>query len=105
MKLTQLSTASGTSLQGYIETTYEDLLTVFGEPHIYQGDKTTVEWRFETDNGIRFMIYDWKQCKTPLNIYSWHIGGSSLDAVSTVVSIMRQHGVQVHGAEARVLTW
>ena len=83
----------GTCLQGYVVTTLKDLVAVFGPPHEEQGDKITVEWCFVTDSGIRFTIYDWKLLATPTNSYSWHIGGDSQEAVNTVQSILRQHGV------------
>ena len=35
---------NGTCLQGYIETTYDELVSVFGEPTTFQGDKITAEW-------------------------------------------------------------
>lgn len=83
----------GTCLQGYVVTTFDDLVSVFGPPHMEKGDKITVEWCFETDDGIRFTIYDWKLLSTPLKSYSWHIGGHSYQAVDVVQSILRQHGV------------
>jgi len=96
---------SGTSLQGYIDTSFEELVQVFGAPHIEGGDKTTAEWSFISDDGIRFTIYDWKQSSTPYNIYSWHVGGKNVNAISTVVSILRNHGVNVRDYRLHPTTW
>lgn len=85
--------AGGTCLQGYVVTTFDDLVAVFGPPHGENGDKITVEWCFVTDEGTVFTIYDWKLLSTPLKSYSWHIGGKSIEAVDVVQSILRQHGV------------
>ena len=37
-------TLTGSSLQGYIKTTYADLVEKFGEPEKYDLDKSTAEW-------------------------------------------------------------
>jgi hypothetical protein len=36
--------ADGTSLQGYVTTTYAELVAKFGEPTFTNGDKVTAEW-------------------------------------------------------------
>ena len=66
---------NGTCLQGYVHATLADLKKAFGEPHFYEGDKTTVEWAFETPDKTVFTIYDYKTYGTPINTYAWHIGG------------------------------
>jgi hypothetical protein len=53
---------SGTGLAGYIDTTYNKLLSVLGEPTFNSpsGDsKVQVEWVLEFE-GKLFSIYDWK---------------------------------------------
>ena len=42
------ASVSGTSLQGYIKTNYNDLVEVFGEPRYTSSgdDKVTAEWDF-----------------------------------------------------------
>jgi hypothetical protein len=87
--------AGGTSLQGYVFTTFSDLTSIFGPPHEWNGDKTTVFWSFSTDDGTRFTIYDWKEDETPSGTYRWHIGGTSIEAVAAVHSIMLQRGVDI----------
>ena len=79
---------SGTCLQGYIETTYDELVSVFGEPTRLQGDKVTVEWKIQFSDGTIASIYDWKLSETPMDYYPWHIGGMSKDAVNCVNKCM-----------------
>ena len=53
---------SGTSLVGYLNTTYNKLVSVLGEPTYNEpsGDnKVQVEWVVEFE-GKLFTIYDWK---------------------------------------------
>lgn len=69
-------------LRGYVETTYDKLVKTFGEPTYRDGDKTTVEWRltrFDSKTGrrIEVTIYDYKTSFTPMNLYNWHVGGTS----------------------------
>jgi len=77
---------SGSSLAGYVTTTYEDIVAKFGEPTA-AGDKTTAEWTLEfkvlEDDAededdwdyVYATIYDWKESSTPMGQYRWHIGG------------------------------
>jgi hypothetical protein len=95
------SNGNGTCLQGYIKTTYYELVSIFGEPKYGPnngGDKTTCEWAidiFYADprayGGQRketVTIYDWHQYNTPFNEYRWHIGGSNFNAVALVYAAM-----------------
>ncbi len=68
------SAANGTSLQGYVRTTYAQLVALFGEG-VGAGDKTTAEWILEFDDGTVATIYDWKELETPMGPYNWHVGG------------------------------
>ena len=79
---------NGTCLQGYIETTYEELVNVFGEPTSLRGDKVTVEWTILFSDGTVASIYDWKLSETPMGTYRWHIGGMSQHAVKCVKDCM-----------------
>jgi len=87
---------TGTSLQGYIEADYEDLVKAFGEPTFDstkgdEGDKVHTQWALEfedeEDNLVVATIYDWKE-ENPYTSrsgkYRWHIGGNSYDAVEAV---------------------
>jgi len=79
---------NGTCLQGYVETTYDELVNVFGNPTELQGDKVTVEWIIQFSDGTVASIYDWKLQKTPMQVYKWHIGGRSQRAVDLVTDCM-----------------
>ena len=87
------ATVGGTSLQGYIKTTYDDLVEVFGEPRYTGGDdKVTTEWdlEFEVDDEyVVATIYDWKLDKTPFGEYRWHIGGHFAFAAEVVTQFMK----------------
>lgn len=76
------SKANGTSLQGYITTTYEELVNRLGQPLKGSDDhKVTCEWILEFDSGDIVTIYDWKVSSTPKNLYNWQIGGFNLKAI------------------------
>lgn len=88
--------SSGSGLQGYITTTYDKLVEVFGEPVQYgEGDKVTAEWIIEFMDTETYeltyaTIYDWKQYElgTPYDLYDWHIGGFKRDAVDNVKELV-----------------
>ena len=87
---------TGTSLQGYIEATYDDLVKAFGEPTFDstkgdEGDKVHTQWALEfedeEDNLVVATIYDWKEdsaYNSRVGTYNWHIGGNSYEAVEAV---------------------
>ena len=86
------------SLQGYIHTSYADLVGCFGEP-TSDGDgyKIDAHWAITFADGVVATIYNWKDgvnyCGmegTPVeNIREWHIGGyNSTDAEGRVKEAM-----------------
>jgi hypothetical protein len=82
---------NGTCLQGYIETTYDELVKVFGKPTELGGCyKVTVEWTLQFSDGTVASIYDWKLSETPMGTYRWHIGGKSQHAVNLVHQVHNQ---------------
>ena len=92
MKFTQAGwqAVDGTSLQGYMPATYEQLVERFGQPEGDAGDKTTVEWLLQFEDGTVATIYDWKEYSTPVGMYHWHIGGKSNLAVARVQQAFKQ---------------
>jgi DNA gyrase/topoisomerase IV subunit B len=91
-KLTSTLKANGTSLQGYVNTTFEHLENILGEP-IYpdSGDgKVVCEWVLEFEDGTIATIYCWKLKTAPTTEYNWHIGGVSEKAVKYVEEILKQ---------------
>lgn len=85
-----------TSLQGYVLTTYDKLVAVFGKP-MGPGDKTTAEWILKFDDGTVATIYDWKEYDTPQGEYSWHVGGNKRTAVAKVQDALDGY-IEVVGA-------
>ena len=87
---------TGTSLQGYIEATYDDLVKAFGKPAYDstehgESDKVHTQWalEFENEEGdlVVATMYDWKEenaYNSRVGKYKWHIGGNSYDAVEAV---------------------
>jgi len=75
---------NGTSFQGYLTITFKELVEELGEPHVFHGDKTTVEWAFKTSYGAVFTIYDYKNEVTPTGRYAWHVGGRDERALEAV---------------------
>ena len=101
---------NGTSLQGYINASYYNLVDVFGEPthSTPSGDgKVNTEWnlRFKViENGaqdeddweiVYATIYDWKEMGPEVarqaSSYRWHIGGKSYMAEDVVTKAIEQH--------------
>jgi hypothetical protein len=75
--------ANGTSLVGYVSTTYDALKEKLGDPiDVRSGDgKVSCKWILESDDGTIMTIYDWKMEETPKWKYKWHIGGKGVGAV------------------------
>ncbi len=96
---------NGTALQGYVNTTYADIVETFGEPTYTSNDKTTVEWTLEFEVELQdapgsYMrefvvatIYDWKCPSTPLGEYDWHVGGFSTQVIECVYSLLPREKV------------
>ena len=84
---------SGTSLQGYINVTYSQLLETLGKPTYDEpsgDDKVQVEWVVEFKGNI-FTIYDWKTGSreyTENELMEFNVGGtiSASDFISAVES-------------------
>jgi len=84
MNLQKADSASGTCLQGYVTITLAELISVLGAPHMTFGDKTTAEWAFQYGDAV-YTIYDYKEDRTPVREYDWHVGGVD----SSVLQIVR----------------
>lgn len=81
----------GTSLQGYVYASYDDLVSVFGQPSVgpdkpSSDEKVTCEWNLEFEDGTVATIYDWKEYtgKTPRGRYEWHVGGRGRSVESLI---------------------
>jgi hypothetical protein len=86
------SSVAGTSLVGYVRTTYDRLVATFGEPSLLGdvNEKVQAEWVLKFDDGTIATIYDWKNYGdgVPEFPYDWHIGGHNGKAVSRVVTAL-----------------
>lgn len=79
---------AGTSLRGYIDTDYATLCSILGKGIPEYGDKTTQEWILEFDDNTIATIYNYKLDYTPIDRYSWHIGGKSSRVVDLVHQVL-----------------
>ena len=77
-----------TSLQGYVTSTYDDLVGVFGEPQYQNDGKVTCEWNLKFADGTVATIYDYKEGTTPKGAYDWHVGGFNQYAVKRVTEAL-----------------
>lgn len=83
------ASSAGTHLQGFVTTTYEHLVDVFGEPSIYQDDSDTrmIEWVLETEHGVA-TVYVFDNTAATLDELRtwtlWHVGGLTEDVMRVV---------------------
>ena len=110
----------GSSLMGYVTTTYDNLVELFGEPNCPPGDKTWNNWDlcftvdipestvmvpdFDGDEDwkdvedwedVYVSIYDWKESSpdhSRIGEYRWHIGSRSREAVWLVLDALNSPG-------------
>jgi len=80
------SDINGTSLVGYVKTTYANLVDKLGEPET-DYDKSTAHWIIEASDGTVATVYDYKGWTTPQDEYHWHIGGRNQSKALLLVEI------------------
>lgn len=91
---------AGTSFHnGYIRTTYNDLVEMFGKHMTDDGPyKVSCEWILcLNDDNIIFTIYDWKEydnypVDNPDKIYDFHIGTKNKQDTDKVVDALIENG-------------
>lgn len=85
-----------TSLQGYIDITYAELVEKLGEPKgVHDDYKSDAEWWIKFGDGTFATVYNYKDGKNyngddgeeTENITNWHIGGVDQKAVKLVNKI------------------
>ena len=89
---------NGTHRQGYLKTSYVNIVTAFGEPHCSDGHKTDAEWGIEFEDGEVATIYNWKNgynyCGADglliASITEWNIGGHSKKVVARIKEIVNR---------------
>ena len=97
-KVSDTVDSGGTSLMGCLNTSFVNLVKVFGKPNfddISGDDKVKIEWDIKFSNGTVATIYDWKNYtmsndKVKKTEKEWHIGGKSDDAVLMVIAEMKK---------------
>lgn len=68
----------GTSLKGYVKTTFDNIVSKLGEPkHNDPDDKVLVYWVVQFDDGLIATIYIYRMTHVPKEEYQWHVGGPS----------------------------
>jgi hypothetical protein len=96
--------SGGTSLQGYIEASYQDIVDSLGQPNSPVDEyKVDVGWAFKLGDTV-FTIYNWKNgynyCGdrdgVPVgSMNHWHVGGFSEEAVGAAISAVFGPDVEV----------
>lgn len=78
---------TGTCLQGTINTSYDRLVELFGQPiQMEETDgKVQVEWAIKFTDGTLATIYDWKEEKRASSVTEWHVGGHTQHALYNVI--------------------
>ena len=83
----------GTSRMGTIDISYDELVSVLGEPDTCEdGDKVDAHWLIEFGNGTVASIYNYKDGKNyngdagteTKDIRAWHIGGKTEESATLV---------------------
>lgn len=91
---------NGTSLKGYIDFDYYDLVEIFGKEHSDgDGYKVDAKWGLQFSNGVVATIYNYKDGKNYCgaegldkeDITEWHIGGKSALAEQTINAYIEQY--------------
>jgi hypothetical protein len=83
---------NGTSLQGYMQANFHDLVEIFGEPEDGDGYKTDAEWHVKFEDGTIATIYNYKDGRNYCGmsgigldeITDWHIGGFERKALQYI---------------------
>lgn len=87
----------GTSLMGYTDASYQELVDIFGEHTECDGYKVDAEWVLEFEDGKVATIYNYKTGVNYLGsdgmpveeIRDWYIGGFDDIVVSRVTDILK----------------
>jgi hypothetical protein len=106
MKFKEATEWQSSWLQGEIEVTYAQLVSVFGPEHSDgDGYKVQAEWNLKFDDGTYSTIYDYKEGDSyhgegegipKEQVTCWHIGGSLCpEAVIRVVETLAKAGIIV----------
>jgi len=105
IKISNDVNTSGTSFQGNVLTTYNDIVEVLGLPTREDLDKVNVEWDIkfiikdeedeDTEREVIATIYDYKMPNVPHGLYVWHIGGNEPEAVDLVHQYLNSNNLDI----------
>jgi len=86
--------ACGTSLQGYVRTTYHSLTRKLGQPLLMtpnQSDgKVLAKWIISDSlnvNDVLFTVYCWQEDRIPHDFHYWHIGGKKANTLELFTEV------------------
>ena len=77
--VTDASLIDGTFLQGYVITSYQNLVDLFGKPTLqFDPAKTRANWVVQFEDGVVATVYDYKVQDKPVEeVTEWNVGGKS----------------------------
>lgn len=90
----------GTSYQGIVTTTFDELVNKFGDPTYTDAspyEKVNAQWSLQfdvpTEDGedyelVTATIYNWKDGYIPTDKYEWHVGGFDFNSVDLVQGVL-----------------
>lgn len=86
-----------TCLKGYLLTSYDELVEVFGQPTRTASDfgdgKVRAEWAVKVNDKIVF-IYDYKEYDRDVkDVIIWHLGARSLNDIIALKYELKQSGI------------
>ena len=83
------------ALRGHVRVTYAELTRVFGPPDFgpddVSRDKVLCEWKLEFSHGrskTLATIYDYREPFTPMDLYTWHVGGYDASSWTQVCTML-----------------
>ncbi len=73
------SLITDTFLQGYVISSYQNLVDLFGEPTVqFDPYKTRANWVVQFEDGVVATVYDYKVHGKPIEeVTEWNVGGKS----------------------------
>jgi hypothetical protein len=83
---------SGTFYVASIDTTYQELVEIFGLPCSEKdSEKTKASWCFEFEDGTIATIYDYKDEHDKVeDVTDWHVGGHNDEAYLKILKILEE---------------
>ena len=93
---------NGPHLQDYIDTNYDVLVDLFGEPNVSNRYKVDWRWMIKFECGTVATIYNWKNGPNYCGeagvgchqVKQWNVGGFEQEAVRLVEQAIEQHQIE-----------